>query len=109
MDVFFINSSRAAQLRPTSSGRDRLLISDSLRTAVATAAVFRVAPRYARKELYVESFVQSLPQRILLVNLLRNVASVAPKGFGIPVLALGFGFGESWLIDRVPLVVGTQQ
>lgn len=78
MDCFFINEARlpVSRLGPTPGRRERFSVVDALRAVVTV--MLRVPSRDASEEIFVESFVQSSPQWILLAELLGDVSGVSP-------------------------------
>jgi hypothetical protein len=77
---------------------------DALRAAVT---MLWMPPRYTRKKLLVESLVQPLPKRILLIELLSNIACIAPRiKVKFLVLRLVVGIRTPKLVGRVAVAVG---
>jgi len=77
---------------------------DALRAAVT---MLWMPPRYTRKKLLVERLVQPLPKRILLIELLSNIACIAPRiKVKFLVLRLVVGIGTPRLVGRVAVAVG---
>jgi hypothetical protein len=76
-DGFFIDETRMARLRAAPRRRERVLVVNALcGVIVSTASAPWVSSRYTGEEFFVEGLVQPLPQRILLPELVANIARV---------------------------------